>query len=483
MPTLGIELSDVGFQAAVHAGNQPQLLSLTDKDGAPEWPGFAFHDGRKFSFGRSAEDMWFVHPRSVSHGFWSKLTHEPAGLNLVGKSPSSSELAYYFLREFMQQLTAVGGSADKVVLAVPGSYLKDTATEEEKIGLLLGMAGELKLPLAGVIDLACAALCDPRASGFNPAFPVVVLDVQLQAAELSLFSTEGRLKRQRFLHLPQSGFAQLLKHLTATMGNRFLRHTAFDILEDGRIEQNFYRQTKSFLLGGAAEYRFQINTAKRNYELLAKREKLETDAHVFVNSLVQAVQVFARGSISSHEPCTLALTDRAAALPGIEALLRANGFNRLLHLPAGAAACGAARVGVSRLAVASDIGDVPVETSVPLSDACRAVGAAWEARLIKPRSPVHHLEPTHAILEGVGHWLGANGHFTVGAAKSRVDLALPETFNTADDCVVELVREGGRFWFSDPAAARVAVEAGDRLAIRCGGVAAEVLFARCAPNS
>jgi hypothetical protein len=483
MPTLGIELSDVGFQAALHSGNPPQLLPLADKSGAPEWPGFAYHDGRKFFFGRAAEDMWFVHPRSVSHTFWSKLAHEPAGLNIAGKPPSSSELAFHFLREFTQQLAPQSGAFDKVVLAVPGAYLKDAATEEEKIGLLLGMAGELKLPLAGVIDLACAALCDPRSGGFNPAFPVVVLDVQLQGAELSLFTTEDRLERQRFLHLPQSGFAQLLKHLNTAMGNRFLRHAAFDILEDGRIEQNFYRQTKTFLLSRAPEFRYQINTAKRNYELVAKREKLESDGHAFVSSLVQAVHAFLGGSASGHEPCTVALTDRAASLPGIETLLRASGFNRLLHLPAGAAACGAARVGTSRMTVVPDIADVAVETSVPLDDASRAVGAPWEARLIKSRTIVQRLDPTHAIFEGVGHWLGANGHFTVGAAKGGVDLPLPESFNAADDCLVELSRDGGRLWFSDPSTPRMPVEAGDRLAIRCGGLAAEVLFARCAPNA
>src|SRR4051812_21886133 len=163
MATLGIELSDVGFRAALcGAGEDPQLLALAERQGASEWPGFAYHDGKKFSFGRAAEDMWFVHPRSVTHTFWSKLAHDPAGLQVAGsgKPPSSSQLAFYFLQEYLKQVSAAAPGVDKVVLAVPGSYLKDSATEEEKIGLLLGMAGELKLPLAGVIDSGCAALCD-----------------------------------------------------------------------------------------------------------------------------------------------------------------------------------------------------------------------------------------------------------------------------------------------------------------------------------
>jgi hypothetical protein len=267
------------------------------------------------------------------------------------------------------------------------------------------------------------------------------------------------------------------------MGNRFLRQTAFDILEDGRIEQTFYRQMKEFLISGAPEFRFQINTAKRNYELVTKQEKLVSDAHAFVAGLMQAVQTFVRGSFAATEPCTVALTERSAFLPGIAEMLRAAGFNRLLHLPAGAAAAGAAKIGATRLKVVEDLAEIGVETAVPLSDARRAVGATWEARLIKARQTAATARPapTHAIFEGVGHTLGNNGHFSVGAANAPVDLTLPESFNVASDCVVQLVREDGKLWFVEPSTSRSAVEAGDRLAFRCGPFAAEVLFAHCVP--
>lgn len=490
MSTLGIELSDAGLQVALAGANGPELHNVGGQGGSLEWPGFAYHDGKKLRFGRAAEDVWFVHPRSVSHSFLAKLTHEPSSLTVAGKPPSYSELAFLFLRDFTQSLAASAGPLQKLVLAVPGAYLKDPATEDEKIGLLLGMAGELGLPLAGIIDMASAALCDPRAGGFNPSLPVVVIDLHLQAAELSLLSTDARLERKKFLHLPQSGLAQLLKHLTGTMGNRFLRHTAFDILADGRIEQTFYRQTKDFLLSDAAEFRFQVNTASRAYEMLVKHEQLANDAQAFVGALVQALQGFAPGSSHGPEPCTVALTDRAACLPGLEARLRSAGFNRLLRLPHGAAACGAANIGEKRLSVPTDLTDVPVETSAAVADICRAAGAPWEARLQKARLFEPRPMPTHAVIDGIGHVLGGNGGFTVGATSACADLALPEAFNTASDCLVHLVRDGGRLWFVDPAPAtagspktestvRTVVEAGDHLSIRSGGNAADVLFVYC----
>ncbi len=494
MATLGIELCDAAFQAASCKESEAQCLTVADANGVVDWPGYAYFDGQKFSYGRTAEDQWFVHPRRVAHTFWARLAHEPSTIGPAGRLAPFSELSFHFLREFMQRASSAT-PAEKVVLAVPGAYLKDAATEEEKIGLLLGIMGELKLPLAGIVDMACAALCDPRANGFNPALPVVVIDLHLEGADITLLATEERLARKDFIHLPQSGYAQLLKHLTGTMGNRFLRHTAFDILEDGRIEQTFFRQTKDFLLGGAAEHRFQINTATRAYELLAKREQLATDSQAFVSTLVQGVQTFLHNSTHGAEPCTVALTDRAARLPGLESRLRTAGFHRLLRLPAGAAACGAARLGETSLKAAADLADVPVETAVPLALARRSAAAAWEARLQKLRTTgAARPSPTHIILDGIGTSLGTGGRFTIGVAGVGADVALPDAFSSAEDCAIPLVREAGRLWFIDttvprsgPAAtapaARQPVEAGDRLTIRCGTALADVLFAHCvAPN-
>ena len=96
--------------------------------------------------------------------------------------------------------------------------------------------------------------------------------------------------------------------------------------------------------------------------------------------------------------------------------------------------------------------------------------------------------PTHVILDGIGHPLSGSGRFTIGVGGLGADVTLPDTFNGADDCTVPLVRENGRLWFVDTAmrstggtasAARMPVESGDRLVIRCGNASADVLFAHC----
>ncbi len=489
MASIGIELCNAGFQASVCENNGPRLLAPGEPAGIPDWPGFAYHDNQKFWFGRPAEDVWFVHPRQVCHVFWDNLSHETSALNAAGKTPSFSELAFYFLRDFTAQLTAAAGPLEKVVLAVPSSYLKDAATEDQKIGLLLGMAGELRLPLVGVMDMASAALCDPRGSGVNPALPVVVVDIHLSGADISMHRAEGgRFERKDFTHLAPAGYAPLLKHLTAAMGNRFLKHTAFDILADGHIEQTFYRQTKDFMLSGAPEYRYQINTSRRAYEMTATHEQLVADAMAFAGMLLHGVQALVHKMPDHAESVTVALTTRAACVPGLESRLRAAGFRRLLRLPGGAAASGAALAAASRLPV-QDLSEIPVEISVPLAEVKRATGTPWEAHLQKARSTGPRPQPTHVIIEGIGHGLGGNGSLTIGSVSACADLALPESFNTAGDCLVQLQREAGRLWFVDSTSApahsaatrqtRTALETGDRLVVRCGSAAADLFFVHC----
>lgn len=482
MATFGIELSNAGFQAAVAGGAEPRLVETA---GAAAWPGFAYHDGQRLSFGRAAEDAWFVHPRQVCHVFWDKLSHESSSLSVAGKPQSFSELAYYFLRDYSAQLTKAAGTADRVVLAVPDTFLRDATAEEQMIGLLLGMAGELRLPLVGILDLASAALCDPTGPGINPALPVVHVDLHLSGADLSLHLAEGgRLVRRETVHLLTIGQAALLKHLTAAMGNRFLKQTAFDILEDGRIEQTFYRQTKDFMLGGAAEFRYQINTARRTYEMTGTQEQLVVDAAASAATLVQGVQALAQKLPERTGPVTVALSDRAAAVPGLESRLRASGLTRLVRLPPGAAARGAAHLATQRAPI-DDLADVPVETGVALAQVRQAMGMPWEAHLHKVRLAEPRPLPTHVIIDGLGHVIGGNGKFTIGSAGTSPDLRLPEPFNAAGDCLVKIVREDGRLWFADTAGAggdrqtRIALEAGDRIVVRCGPASADLLFAHC----
>lgn len=493
MTALGLELCDVSLQAAVSDGDQA-VRPLEAPGGSTaliNWPAFVALEGNDFIYGRAAEGIWHVQPRNVCHNFLDHLSREASPLALGGKFQSYSQLGYFFLRDYGRQCFAA--MPDKILLAVPGNFLKDAATEDEKVGLLLGMAQELKWPLVGVVDMACAALCDPSLPGVHASWPILVLDVHLDNAELTLFRTDGQLKRVDFLQLPQSGFAQLLKQAVTAMGNRFLRHTAFDILADGRLEQAFYRQVKDFALGGGPEFHFQINTAKRAYEMNATRELLLADALPFVTSLATAVTALLRKHSLDPHACTLALTERSSSIPGLESRFRQAGFHHLLRLPRAAAAQGAARL-AANLAVPEDVSDVPVLTAVALEQANLRRGAVWEMRLQRATISGARQMPTHVIIDGIGHSLRRNDTVRIGSpGLPNLDVALPAPFKAAPDCLVQLMRDGGRLWLNEARASdtgtvfldtpgRLPVEAGDRMIVRVGEVGAELLFATCRPG-
>jgi len=490
MTVIGLELCDVSLQAAASDGEAAVRL-LPAPGGSTaliSWPAFVARDGNNFMYGRAAEDIWHVHPRKVCHYFLERLSRESSPLSLDGKFLSYSQLGYFFLRDYGQQ--AFASPPDKLVLAVPGTFLKDSATEDEKVGLLLGMARELKWPLAGVVDMACAALCDPSLPGVHASWPILVLDVHLDGAELSLFETTQQLKRVDFQLLPQAGFAQLLKQAVTAMGNRFLRHTAFDILADGRLEQAFYAQVKDFSFGGTPEFHFQINTAKRAYEMTATRELLLADTQSFVAMLAGAVTALLRKHAIDVHSCTLALTARASAVPGLETRFRQAGLHHLLRLPRAAAAQGAVRLAAD-MPVPSDVADVPVLTSVGLDQANLRRGATWEMRLQRATIPGIRQVPTHVILDGIGHPLLGNGTVKIGSPSlPNLDVVLPAPFKASPDCLVQLVRDAGRLWLDESqlggnstvvadSAGRIPVEAGDRMIVRVGEIGTELLFATC----
>lgn len=486
--TLGIELCDAGFEAAAFQDAQARY-PLVEGGGPLGCLGLACHDGRTTAFGAAAEDIWYARPKQVTHDFWSRLSHEASPLGTAGRPLSYSQLAFYFLRDYHARVTAITGAPEKAVLAVPGDYLLDEATEEERIGLLLGMAGELKLPLASIVDMAAAALCDPRLEYFDRTHPVLVIDIHLRGAELTLLRGDaaGRLVRRDFAKVVHTGFSDLLRHLTGTMANRFLRHTTFDIQEDGRIAQAFYRQTKEFLLTGVVGYHYQINTGTRTYELIATRDQMEADLATFNQSVLQGAQAILNKNIGRAPHCTVALTARAGLLAGLAGALHTAGLTRILHLPAGAAAAGAARLG-SLVEPAPGLDDVPVAIAAPAELLPQESAERLVVRFVKSRRPPLARRPTHAVCEGLGHELDGQKVFTIGPASLSPDLTLPEEFDAIGSAGQILLEQVDGGWWLPPSLTtqlpeRTQVEAGDRLTIQHGSHETEVIFAHCPDSS
>jgi hypothetical protein len=172
-----------------------------------------------------------------------------------------------------------------------------------------------------------------------------------------------------------------------------------------------------------------------------------------------------------------------ALLPGIAAQFRSAGLTRLLHLPAGAAAAGAACLGEPRARL-EDLSDLTVDTAVPLAFVAPRPHDHCEVRLVKSRRSATTQRPSHAICEGAGHALDHHTGFTIGTEAEAPDLALPEDFNASGtSCFIRLELADGHWWLvggdRTESGERIPIESGDRLTLRLGAHETEVLFAFC----
>ena len=166
MPLIGLELNDSGILAA---GDSPP--GLLDLDGAlQESPGFALPQKKGLLVGKTAADQAHLFPRQILNRFWDQLNTEP--LEQTGKyfPQNHAEIVYRHLALIWQQLQTRG---DQIVMAVPSFY------DGEQLGLILGMAQELGMPVRGFLPLSLAA-----AAPVDPARMLLHLDIHLHRIEV-----------------------------------------------------------------------------------------------------------------------------------------------------------------------------------------------------------------------------------------------------------------------------------------------------------
>ncbi|MEZ5276329.1 MAG: hypothetical protein R3F07_08115 [Opitutaceae bacterium] len=407
MRTVGLEFNDAGVLAAVHDGQEVRNLDLNASPVRQGWPAFVLREAEGLVFGQPAEDRCMELPRQVSSVFLEELSHGSSGLGGVRQSPSFSELAYYFLRDLWGRVLGQSGDVDRVTLAVPPAYLETAYGRDEKIGLILGMAGDLGIPLVSLTDIALASL----SRSLNPlppvSLPIIHIELLLHSTQFTLLRREDGLRRVSARRVQQLGLVQMMRVLTDTMADRLLRQTAFDVSEDRRIEQGFYRKLMEVLASDdrSREAVLEIHGRNRNRQLKITRETLRADISPFVEALVRSLEKVVSEEGTTPDRCFLVLTDKAGRIRGLEARLRALGYRNLIVQTVGEAARGAAWLARDRDRP-EDLSLVAVDESLVLFEGERE----WQKRSVRPvlvkaegaaGSP--EPAPTHLVMGGVAH--------------------------------------------------------------------------------
>ena len=449
--TLGLEFCDEGFLAAARLAGQDRLVSL--EENGPSSPGFVYFNGSRYIAGKEAENLSRVHPRIVTDTCWDQLSLRSSSIAPGGKNPLFSELAFHHLKHLWSRLNRSGLPAEKVVFALPGQYIAidDDEDEELEIGLILSMVRDLKIPLAGIVDMACASLIPHLPSINDRPLTALHLDIHQYAILVTVISVNKVIERQHIVRFSELGYAHIINELMPKLANRFLSQTAFDVTHDAKTEQTFYNQIRRLIdeLRTAPECTLELGGLKRPRQMVVTRDSLARHLDTINDSIVQVVSK--ASSIVGDSPWSLYLTDRASRVPGLPEKLKEWKECHLVHLDIASAAFGSAAYALDAPLV-EFLDQTPVITEIPIDQSALITSSSKqnEKSLLTddsttPESSEKTAHPTHIVYEGISVPLG-NDHFIIGTEidDDQNGLRIASKFKTIakQHCHIYITSEG-----------------------------------------
>ena len=346
------------------------VLELSDteialsRDGGMHYrePGVALLE-RQPVFGNAALAAARLRPRQFQSQYFARMNAEP----ITAATPGISNQADLVYRHLLHIKAAAGiGDEDELFVAVP------SASTPEQLGLLLGIAQEAKLNVRALVDSAAAA-----ASSAGLPERCKLIDVFLHGAVVVGLAIAESARRDNVQEVPDVGLLQLLEGWVDAVADRFVGETRLDPLRIAETEQQVFDQVYAQILSkGALELSISVE-----HRGSARRVRLPASA--LADKSGQRYDLLARriGSATA-----LALTHRAARLPGLSERLRALGHRLILLDP------DAVRDGIWECAdVLRGDGEVAFISSLPANS---------EA------APPAEIPPTHILCDAVAVPLG-----------------------------------------------------------------------------
>lgn len=314
MALAAIELNDVAAGVA--------------RDGAllVQSPGYALIEQGTLLVGEDARHQARLKPRLISTRFWERLSNDPV-FPAASISATFADLA----RAHLSQLWASAGQGvDGLVLVVPSSF------RSKQLGLLLGIAEQLSLPVRGMVDSALVACAPPAEEDF-----AVHVDIHLHRAVITGVEMHHRARRTFHESLEGLGLIELydvwIKHIAAC----FVRTTRFDPLHRAQSEQAIYDRLPHWLSLLETHESIAVEMASTDGSVhairLTRSQMADCASELYARLAVQILS--SRGS----RTFSLQLAHGAAHLPGLAVALAESANQAELLLPPGAGALGALR--------------------------------------------------------------------------------------------------------------------------------------------
>ena len=257
----------------------------------------------------------------------------------------------------------------------------------EQLGLLLGIAMELDIPVVALVDAAGAAT---RRHYVN-AVPVHV-DLSLHCAALTRLGQDGQAQVERTSVAEDCGMLNLYDAWLKIIAEAFVQQSRFDPLHTAETEQVLQNTILQWLAIAARAESVPMEVEYRGITHRAELESLQFVAAA--GPVYQNVVSNLRALYRAGELPALQLSDRAAAMPGLADTLKARVGGEVYLLERGATARGLAQ----RCREGSSSGALTLARHLPWDQAPVEVQADGTAG--SGGQPTHLLFGTHAHLLG-----------------------------------------------------------------------------------
>ncbi len=393
MSLIGLELNDSGILAA---GGSP--LNLLDLDGqVQESPGFALPQKNGLLVGQAAASKAHLSPRQILNHFWDQLNAEPLAQTGRHFPLNHAEIVFRHLSLIWRQLQSHG---DEIVMAVPSFY------DRRHLGLILGMAQELGMPVKGFVPLSLAV-----SAHACPEKMLLYLDIHLHRIEVIYLEQGEHLTIRDSAVSADKGLLLLYQKLVDMMAQEFVRTTRFDPLHQAASEQELYDRLPGILA------HFQHNTSMvfeifggyASYNITLERDNIIHNAEPIYSEVLRLIKRMQIKRGKGQASLALQLSHRLARLPGCKEMLATLNDVQIIDLDQGAAARGVCRIWNQLTAHGNNEG-ISFFTSRP-----------WQSR---PQTDVSDFatdgipptEPTHLLYRSIAYPI-TEKPLTIGWAK------------------------------------------------------------------
>jgi hypothetical protein len=287
-------------------------------------PGFALLGDNRMSTGNEAFSRARMDPRRIQHRFWSELITEP----IKDSRFSHLSAADLVSRQLEQLWQSVGAGVTELIVAVP-SYMSS-----QHLGLFLGIAGELGLPVVAMVDAAVAA----TRREYRNAAPVHI-DMGLHNTTLTRLAQQGAVQAERSDVLDSCGVYGLHDRWLNTVAEAFVQQSRFDPLHTAETEQMLMNRLNGWLTEAVRSDHIEMELEFSGTTYSASLESLS-----LIGAAAPVYQQIAsklRTIYRAEETPAIQVSDRIARLPGLTEMLKARVGGEVFVLEPGATARGA----------------------------------------------------------------------------------------------------------------------------------------------